>query len=188
AALSDEVSGLRPGAARHKSEENVSGFLADDGAATEKQPNQEDLEERKNAQTASSSSANDDDEKYEEGKGKMITLGSSFFEPGQNEIDHKGKAYLKQIAGMLKDINIKRIIVTGHTDAKGDGQDFMNEAISESRAASAAQELILNGIPESKIKFKGEGSSKPLKKNKKKGQRKQTTDKQDRRVEIEIFE
>jgi outer membrane protein OmpA-like peptidoglycan-associated protein len=159
---------------------------ASSGAIEEPEPEfskREDLEPLSDELSA----ALNDEENYKEGSGKKITLGSLFFNPGQNEIDHRGKTYLNQVAKMLKDVNIKRVIITGHTDASGDGQDFMNEAISESRAASAAQTLIANGIPESKIRFKGEGSSKPLKKKKKKGQKSQP-DKPSRRVEIEIFE
>ncbi|MDR2192627.1 MAG: OmpA family protein [Endomicrobium sp.] len=123
-------------------------------------------------------------ENYKEGSGKKLTLGSAFFKPGQSEIDQKGKAYLKQIADMIKGVKIKKIVFTGHTDPSGDGEAFMSEAISENRAASAAAALISNGIPESKIKFKGAGSSKPRKIKKKKNQK----DKSNRRVEIEIFE
>ena len=119
---------------------------------------------------------------YEEGTGKKLTLGSSYFKPGQSEIGKSGKEYLNQIAIMLREVDIKRIIITGHADAEGDGQEFMTEAIAENRAASAAAILVSNGIAESKIIFRGEGSSRPLKK--KKGQQ----DKPDRRVEIEIFE
>ncbi|MDR1941612.1 MAG: OmpA family protein [Endomicrobium sp.] len=127
-------------------------------------------------------------EDYKEGTGKIITLGSSFFQAGQSEINESAEKYLKQIAAGLKEVKIKMIIVTGHTDAQGDGVDVLNEVISETRAKSVYDALIKYGISERNIKYRGEGSSKPIKQPKKKKGQKPSPSKPNRRVEIEIIE
>lgn len=87
---------------------------------------------------------------------------------------------LKEIASLLVQNPEIKIEVGGHTDAKGD--DDFNMMISEKRAQSVKEQLVLFGLDEKQINAVGYGETKPLVPNDAQGY-----SLANRRVEIKII-
>lgn len=79
------------------------------------------------------------------------------------EITPDSKPYLDEIGKMLASSNFieKRLIIEGHTDAKG--PDRYNQYLSERRARAVSNFLIQNyGITSSRLQVVGMGEARPL--------------------------
>lgn len=96
-------------------------------------------------------------------KGSTHTINDIYYNTNSSELSKKSELVLRGFAGWLKD-NPKIIIeIQGHTDDLGG--DAENMALSQDRAFTVFEYLAKNGIPASRMKFKGYGETKPKVKN-----------------------
>jgi OOP family OmpA-OmpF porin len=85
------------------------------------------------------------------------------FAYNSTEILSKSKPYLMEVGKMLnmEDFAAKRLIIEGHTDAKG--SDQYNQLLSEHRARAVRDFLVQNyGVSPDRLMASGLGESKPL--------------------------
>jgi len=97
---------------------------------------------------------------------ETITLSSdTLFNFGNARLGPSAHWQLNRLVDRIKrDIkNIREIELIGHTDRlRSDNKPERNQKLSERRASSVKRYLIGKGIPENKIRTRGEGSAKPL--------------------------
>jgi OmpA-OmpF porin, OOP family len=82
------------------------------------------------------------------------------FETGKSDIKPESKPIIDQLYEMLKQNPDLKISIEGHTDNVGTEQS--NQTLSESRAKSVMNELVLKGIAANRLKYKGWGQTKPI--------------------------
>lgn len=112
--------------------------------------------------------------------GKTTILKNIFFETDKSKLLTQSFQELDTLINFLK-INLKtKIQIDGHTD--NSGNENHNLLLSNERAKSVANYLILKGIDYSRISYKGYGSSKPVESNKTESGRLRN-----RRVEFKII-
>lgn len=70
---------------------------------------------------------------------------------------------INEIAKLMKEHSDVNFSIEGHTD--GDGEETLNQKLSERRAAAVGTELVDLGINESRLQTKGWGESKPVDNN-----------------------
>lgn len=102
--------------------------------------------------------------------GGMVVLNNIFFETNKFDLLPESRTELGQLITFLKENPGVSIEIAGHTDNVGD--DNSNQSLSESRAKTVYDYLVLNKIPAAKLSFKGYGESKPLNDNSSDGNRK----------------
>ena len=112
--------------------------------------------------------------------GGMVVLNNIFFETNKFDLLPESRTELGQLITFLKENPGVSIEIAGHTDNVGD--DTSNQALSESRAMTVFDYLVLNKVPSSKLSFKGYGESKPLNDNSTEENRKNN-----RRTEFKII-
>lgn len=95
--------------------------------------------------------------------GGMVVLNNIFFETNKFNLLPESRTELGQLISFLKENPGVSIEIAGHTDNVGD--DNSNQSLSESRAKTVYDYLILNKVPASKLSFKGYGESKPINDN-----------------------
>ncbi len=107
--------------------------------------------------------------------------GGSHFASGSAQLTFDGKDALNRLAQELrnKNMSIKSIQITGHTDSVGSEQ--ANQILSYNRANAVAAYLASRGINSDLIQTQGKGESQPIASNKSQHGRAQN-----RRVEIAI--
>lgn len=116
------------------------------------------------------------------GEGILITFDSGIlFGFDSSELRAQARENLATLATSLNDMEDDAILmVAGHTDSTG--SETYNQALSERRAASAANYLIQQGMDPGKIQTLGLGESEPVASNE--------TDAgqaQNRRVEVAVY-
>lgn len=84
----------------------------------------------------------------------------SLFVFGSTTLSHTGENEIRQLIGSLKKENIKKVLITGHSDRIGKSE--MNNALSLARADTVKKLLIEEGVPEAVIETRGVGASQPL--------------------------
>lgn len=100
----------------------------------------------------------------EESRGVVITLsGSVLFATGKHQLLPIAKEKLNEVAQALKTQGYKKIVVEGHSDARG--SDAANKKLSLKRAQSVREHLVSQGIEKQKIEAKGLGESRPVASN-----------------------
>ena len=119
--------------------------------------------------------------------GERLVLENIEFIPGRHFLMEYSKSELTKLLNSLQKYPNLSIEIQGHIccdDTGGDGLDFdtQTENLSENRAKYIYDYLISNGIIESRLKYKGFGSSKPLVK-----EITEEDQQRNRRVEIEII-
>ena len=82
------------------------------------------------------------------------------FEFNKSELKKESYQYLDELVTMLRKCPSCKVMVTGHTDDKGD--EATNQKISLERAETVTHYLAKNGIEESRITAKGMGSHKQM--------------------------
>lgn len=82
------------------------------------------------------------------------------FEPGEATIDANGAQIMDDIAEILKQCNVIRMEIGGHTDSQG--REVMNQQLSQSRAQAVLNELRARRVLTSDITAKGYGESQPI--------------------------
>jgi outer membrane protein OmpA-like peptidoglycan-associated protein len=90
--------------------------------------------------------------------GKIVANGIRF-DVNKATIRSESMGVINSIYGLLKDHPELKLSVEGHTDS--DGDEAMNQTLSEKRAQAVADQLISMGIDGSRLISKGYGESKP---------------------------
>lgn len=91
---------------------------------------------------------------------RAMNLYINHFDSGKADIRPEDQAFLQKAAGFMKKVPQDSIIeVGGHTDS--DGNDSVNQPLSEKRAAAVKAALVGNGVKESMLVVKGYGSKQP---------------------------
>jgi len=91
--------------------------------------------------------------------GKIVTHGI-LFDTGKDVIKPELLPTLKMILGLLNDDPGLKFSIEGHTDNQGN--QAINQPLSEKRAAAVKTWLTGKGIEEARLKTKGFGDSKPI--------------------------
>ncbi len=112
--------------------------------------------------------------------GLIVNLGQILFDINRATLKSSALPALKKLAGVLRNHPNLDLVVSGHTDSTG--SDSYNQKLSESRAKSVADYLIVSGISPNRISYIGMGNSMPVASNKTSSGRAQN-----RRVEIKII-
>ena len=93
----------------------------------------------------------------------LITLDSGvLFDVDKYDIRPEAEEALKNLATVLKEMDVKNFEIDGHTDS--DGSDEYNQVLSEKRANSVKNFLVSQGVT-AEITTKGYGESKPVASN-----------------------
>lgn len=96
-----------------------------------------------------------------------------FFTPGSAELDQTAQAVIQVAADYAKAHRRQGVVVTGYTDASGDGS--ANLPLSERRAAAVTDQLVTDGVDRGRIHHNAHGATNvPL------------SGQADRRVDIQI--
>ncbi|MEZ4699319.1 MAG: OmpA family protein [Rhodothermales bacterium] len=115
------------------------------------------------------------------GEGIVVTFDSGIlFDFDSAGLREEARSNLRELAQSLDEYDNTDVLIVGHTDAVGDAS--YNLALSERRAASAAQYLATLGIPVNRVETSARGEAEPIASN--------DTDygrQQNRRVEVAIY-
>ncbi|MGD2068830.1 MAG: OmpA family protein [Gemmatimonadota bacterium] len=116
------------------------------------------------------------------GEGILVTFDSGIlFDFDSSRLRAEARANLSDLASVLGERREDyELLIAGHTDAVG--SDDYNEALSERRARSAADYLMTQGIPPSRMNLVGLGESEPVATNETEAGRQEN-----RRVEVAIY-
>jgi outer membrane protein OmpA-like peptidoglycan-associated protein len=95
--------------------------------------------------------------------GRKAVLNNIFFESNKYNLLPESKIELGELITFLTENSHVEIEIQGHTD--NIGSDGANQLLSENRAKSVYDYLILNGINSSKLSYKGYGASYPISDN-----------------------
>lgn len=94
---------------------------------------------------------------------KEITITSNIYYPGGSaELSKEAKTTLYQVVVSLNQYPNLTVVISSHTDSQGD--DAFNMQLSEKRAKTALDYIILNGIEAKRISAKGYGETKIINK------------------------
>lgn len=85
------------------------------------------------------------------------------FPSGKATLGAKGRSILERVQANLKDTNMNKITVEGHTDSTGNRDT--NIALSEKRAEAVQKYLVSRGLEDSQVEAVGLGSEKPISDN-----------------------
>jgi outer membrane protein OmpA-like peptidoglycan-associated protein len=96
-------------------------------------------------------------------RGMLVTLDDVFFDTAAARIASGASRSLDKVVGFLKNNPDQRIIIEGHTDARG-AADY-NQRLSERRAEAVKQEMVARGIEANRLIARGYGESRPVTSN-----------------------
>lgn len=112
-------------------------------------------------------------------RGVVVNLPDVLYKFDSAELTPDAKRTVADIAGVLREVQHREVLVEGHTDSIGTLS--YNQKLSEARAKSAADGLVVNGISRRRIRTSGFGETDPIASNKTELGRRRN-----RRVEIVI--
>ncbi|OHD54261.1 MAG: hypothetical protein A2Y33_16450 [Spirochaetes bacterium GWF1_51_8] len=92
--------------------------------------------------------------------GIIVNLGMILFDIDKATLKPESKAILDKLAEVLRKYPGLDIEVSGHTDISG--QEKWNQTLSEMRAKTVADYLVVKGISPERISYIGYGSKKPV--------------------------
>jgi len=95
-------------------------------------------------------------------EGKFVTRGI-LFDVNKSTIKPESMGVINKVVKMMNEHSDLNFSIEGHTDS--DGQDELNQKLSEDRALSVKSAIVKRGIDESRITTKGFGESVPVDKN-----------------------
>lgn len=110
-------------------------------------------------------------------KQPSVEMGPLYFASGSKQLGPNMRQHLTVKANELKNTNFSKIYITGHADSK----EANAQTLSEARAKAVVDYLQTQGIPASKMAYKGAGATQPLQSNATEAGRKMN-----RRVEFSI--
>lgn len=93
-------------------------------------------------------------------RGVVVNLPDVLFEFNKAALTDEARRTTRDIAGVIRTVPNRRIFVEGHTDSVG--TLIYNQKLSESRAWSAADELVASGVSRDHVLVKGFGESAPI--------------------------
>jgi outer membrane protein OmpA-like peptidoglycan-associated protein len=96
-------------------------------------------------------------------RGLVLTLGDVLFDTAQNALEPGAGRTIDQLAAFLGEHSDRKVLVEGHTDARG--PEHYNLQLSEQRAAAVRDALVANGIAVERIRMVGLGESYPIANN-----------------------
>ena len=115
------------------------------------------------------------------GEGIKVTFDSGLlFDFDSARLRSNAEANLREFANSMKDFEDTKILIVGHTDAKGSAS--YNRELSGRRAGSAADFLQQRGIASARLITEGKGESEPVASNETEAGRQQN-----RRVEVAVY-
>ncbi len=94
---------------------------------------------------------------------KPFVLENIFFDVAKYNLKQESRAELDKLYELMKKNKTLQIEVGGHTDSDGDADK--NQELSEKRAKSVVNYLVMKGIEKSRLKFTGYGETKPRAEN-----------------------
>ncbi|AIZ63890.1 membrane protein [Hymenobacter sp. DG25B] len=112
--------------------------------------------------------------------GRTMVLNNLFFETNEYKLKPTSRTELDRLIQFMRQYKDVQVQIAGHTDDVGAEAD--NEKLSLNRAKSVYSYLVANGIPASRLRYKGYGENKPLVANDSESNRQQN-----RRIEFEIL-
>ncbi|HNW54124.1 MAG TPA: OmpA family protein [Bacteroidales bacterium] len=95
--------------------------------------------------------------------GEKVVLRNIFFDTDKYDLLPDSKAELGKLVLFLLNNPAMNIEIGGHTDQEG--SDAHNITLSQNRAKAVYDYLVLNGIPPSRLTYKGYGESMPIDSN-----------------------
>lgn len=95
-------------------------------------------------------------------EGKFVTHGIKF-DVNKSTIKPESMGTINYVFKMMTDNPSLNFSVEGHTDS--DGEDALNQKLSEARAKAVSDQLISMGVPGARLKSKGIGESMPMSAN-----------------------
>ncbi|MBK9732276.1 MAG: PD40 domain-containing protein [Chitinophagaceae bacterium] len=95
--------------------------------------------------------------------GSTVVLKNIFFESDSYLLKDESKAELNKLTDLLQQNSTLKIQISGHTDNQGTAA--YNQLLSENRAKTVYDYLVVNGIIASRLTYKGYGETKPLQNN-----------------------
>lgn len=119
-------------------------------------------------------------EVFQQGNKLILRLKDMNFPIGKATIPRDSKPLLNNVKTTIANLDVKKVMVEGHTDATGSNK--LNQKLSESRAKSVVEFLKESGVNSATIGFKGYGESKPIASNNTKSNRAMN-----RRVDIVLY-
>ncbi|MEO1203396.1 MAG: OmpA family protein [Pseudomonadota bacterium] len=135
-----------------------------DAAAEQAEALQESLQELKAEQTE---------------RGLVLTLSDVLFDTNEAELKPGAANAIDRLQEFLSDNDERRLLIEGHTDARGD--EAYNQRLSERRAEAVRDALIERGVAADRMRAAGRGEAYPVATNDTTAGRQQN-----RRVEIVI--
>jgi outer membrane protein OmpA-like peptidoglycan-associated protein/Tol biopolymer transport system component/Tfp pilus assembly protein PilF len=93
-------------------------------------------------------------------KDNVVILNNVFFETGSYVLLERSVSELNRLVELLKNNPTLKIKISGYTDNQGD--DNINQPLSENRAKAVVLFLIKNGISPSRLTYAGFGKTKPI--------------------------
>lgn len=112
--------------------------------------------------------------------GSAVVLNNLFFESGAYKLQEKSKTELNKIIDFLRMKKALKIEISGYTDDVGTNID--NQVLSERRAKAVVDYLSANGVPKSRLTYKGYGESKTVEPNTSEANRQLN-----RRIELKVL-
>ncbi|MCK4344617.1 MAG: OmpA family protein [Bacteroidales bacterium] len=94
--------------------------------------------------------------------GKIVTTGIKFAS-GKSDIKPESMGVINKIVQLMNQHPEVNFSIEGHTDS--DGEEALNQTLSEKRAKAIKAEFVRLGISENRLKTKGLGESKPVDEN-----------------------
>jgi outer membrane protein OmpA-like peptidoglycan-associated protein len=96
-------------------------------------------------------------------RGMVLTLGDVLFDTGAATLKPGAGAVLDRVAGFLNENEGTKVMIEGHTDARG-SEDY-NQQLSERRAQAVADGLAFRGIDRGRVEAVGRGEALPVANN-----------------------
>lgn len=93
-------------------------------------------------------------------KDAVLVLRNIFFDVNKFDLRTESQAELDKLVTLLRENPGLYIQINGHTDAVGNA--IANQKLSENRAAAVVKYLVEQGIPATRLSFKGFGSTQPI--------------------------
>ena len=94
---------------------------------------------------------------------QVTLLADALFDFDQSVLKPEGKSQLDHLIGQIRGVDVKVVIVIGHTDWIGSGA--YNQKLSERRAHAVNAYLVSQGMPAAKVRAEGRGESEPVASN-----------------------
>lgn len=95
------------------------------------------------------------------GEGLVVTFDSGIlFDFNSDALKPAARSNLDNLAANLASFGDSRLMLVGHTDSVGTAQ--YNQTLSEKRAMSVANYLVMKGVPSVRVASAGRGESEPV--------------------------